>query len=160
VVCLADILPTFARAGGVELPEEGRCDGIDLIAAARGEAGREDLVGSCAGQFHMYLSDGYKYHFSVYGGGELLFDLTTDPREERNLADDPEYAERKAAMRAASLEELRDAPGDYVAGSDLVTKPAIADEDGLRAAYGEWGRKNGGKWPGLRTPSDPSDVLH
>jgi len=106
------------------------------------------------------FENGYKYHFSVYGGGELLFDLTTDPREERNLADDPDCAERKAAMRAALVEELQEAPGECVAGGDLVIQPAIEDEDGLRAAYGEWVRKNAGKWPGLHTPSDPSDVLH
>ncbi len=145
IVCLADLIPTFATAAGIELSDEGEYDGIDLTSIASGEKKREKLAGSCGNQYHMLLKDGYKYHFSIKGGDELLFDLEKDPYEQKNLANLPEFADRKLELRAELVDSLRESNFEYVVDGDLATS--------------EW-KPNRKKNPGFHTRHWPSDLTH
>lgn len=54
---------------------------------------------------HTYTmhTDGRNHHPATTPTAELLFDLATDPHEQRNVAPDPEYARALEAMRAELL---------------------------------------------------------
>ncbi len=145
IVCLADLITTFASAAGIELSDNWEYDGLDLRKVAAGDSKRESLVGSCGDQFHMILKDGFKYHVCIKGGAELLFDLNQDPYEETNLAENPEFAEKKADLRSAMIESLKDAEADYVKNGELVIKDWVHNK-----------HRN----PGLHTRRWPSDLTH
>ena len=84
LVCLADIMPTLLNLAGAPVPDG--LDGLDLMAAQTDTARRERLFGSCGGYLH-YLKEGtLKYCRETLDGRELLFDLATDPHEERDLS--------------------------------------------------------------------------
>lgn len=117
LVTLADILPTLVRAsagassgdGELKNPLEGRIDGQDLIALARGELEnpRRYLEAMStqydqAGKMPDYLAitDGIlKYIWYPEGGTEQLFDLRSDPSELTDQVDNSDYQD--------ALEELR-----------------------------------------------------
>ncbi|WP_033292622.1 sulfatase family protein [Amycolatopsis jejuensis] len=48
----------------------------------------------------------YRYSRFLAGGGEQLFDLTTDPGEQHNLATDPAYATQREQLREALTEAI------------------------------------------------------
>ena len=113
-VCLTDLMPTVAAAGGIELPAGSAPDGRDLMPLLRGTPDRpsEDRV------IVHHTNDGsyavrhgrYKAIFSTGSGGfsepvgheawppdghGQLYDLENDPGEKRNLwADQPLVAAR------------------------------------------------------------------
>ena len=68
----------------------------------------------------------YKYHYYV-GFDPELFDLDTDPEEERNLATNPEYA----ALLKDFEERLR-----KICDPEAVDKRAKADQDALIEKFG------------------------
>lgn len=97
-VCLEDLFPTLCAAA--EVPAPACLDGENLLPVLRGEAGvtrtwlhgeHADFSGPTANHF---LTDGrWKYiHFSV-SGREHLFDLANDPRELRDLVNQPPHKE-------------------------------------------------------------------
>lgn len=96
-----DVAPTLLEATGVEIPDE--MDGIsawDLATGASDEGGREYAISvECTWQAKWSLrSDRHKLILArqpdMYGNPPReLYDLQTDPGEERNLADEePELA--------------------------------------------------------------------
>jgi arylsulfatase A-like enzyme len=120
-VLLADILPTAVAAGG-GTPPDG-CDGRDLVALARGEtAPREYVEGMSATVSdcdYLALTDGrWKYIWYPDGPHEHLFDLEADPLEERNLAGDPKYDERRRELREELVGRHRDT--QFVEDGDLA----------------------------------------
>src|SRR5690606_11884497 len=76
LVALNDILPTFVRAAGGEVPEQ--CDGQDLLGTARGElaprTALESTAGKVADPWHLSITDGrWKYMYYPQGAAEQLF---------------------------------------------------------------------------------------
>jgi choline-sulfatase len=107
-VSLVDLLPTFVEMGGEGAPFEPATplDGNSLLGLASGNAaGWSDTV------YGEYMAEGtfqpvfmirrgrYKY-VSCDGDPPQLFDLSRDPHELKNLADDPGHAELAAAFAA------------------------------------------------------------
>jgi len=95
-VCLTDLAPTLVAAAGGEL-ESGFDDGVDLTP--RVEAGEGGAA--CARKARVFLArsdvfrpsfslrrSGYHYIFDSLNRGQELYDLSRDPRQERNLVRD------------------------------------------------------------------------
>lgn len=83
-----DIFPTAAGAAGVALPGDRPIDGVNLIPFLRGEtsgATHEALFWR-SGHYQTVLAGGWKMQVSERPASLWLFDLTTDPTEQRNLA--------------------------------------------------------------------------
>lgn len=109
-VSLLDLLPTLVELAGAEPPGSGGiAGGVSLLESAR----REDAGASPQERDILleYLAEG-THHPQVTvvrgplklvrcpGDPDQLFDLAADPHELRNLAEEVEYADVVAAMRA------------------------------------------------------------
>ena len=96
-----DIFATAAAAAGVELPGDRVIDGVDLVPHALGEVEsppHERLFWRTGG-YQVVQADGWKLQICNPPGKTWLFDLKSDPTEQRNLAaEEPE--------RVAALEKL------------------------------------------------------
>ncbi len=96
-----DIFATAAAAAGVELPQDRKIDGVDLVPHVVGEAEgvpHESLFWRTGG-YQVVISDGYKLQVDEPQGKAWLFHLASDPTEQRNrAAEEPD--------RVAALEEL------------------------------------------------------
>jgi uncharacterized sulfatase len=97
-----DLFATAAAAAGVPLPGDRRIDGVDLVPFARGE--REGVPHRAlfwrSGHYRVARIDGWKLQVNERPPGSTwLFDLSSDPTEQNNLAD--REPERVAAMRRA-----------------------------------------------------------
>lgn len=101
-VSLVDLLPTLLdiATDGAPVPLASPVEGVSLVAAASGEASKDDrpiyaelTAEACIAPCVMVKQGDYKY---VYCRADptLLFDLANDPAEQNNLADDPNHQER------------------------------------------------------------------
>jgi arylsulfatase A-like enzyme len=118
-VCLEDVMPTVLDLVGVPVPDT--VDGASVAPFLRGEAPlwRDRLHLEHAGKFHALTDGRRKFVWLTADGRELFFDLQADPRECRNLIDDPARAEEVARWRTALVEELRGRPEGFVADGRL-----------------------------------------
>ena len=149
LVCLADVLPTVLAATGVELPGDAAIDGMDMVAAAAGGPRREVLHGECKG-YHFVRQGAFKYCYEELGGGELMFDLARDPKEEHDLIRAGEQEDVRQRLRGMLVERLTAAGSDVVKDGDLVCEnPDLTLEDLPKNT-----------WPGYHTRKVPADVLH
>lgn len=143
---LADLLPTILRMVGEPLPTD--VDGIDLLDPAA-RAQERVYFGSCAKQQYAVMRGRVKYCFAAAGGCELLFDLASDPQEQRNLAGCPEHATTLRELRGELQRHLaRHEPQRVDGDGTLRTDPAIAGPGDVT------------KWPGFHSTLFPCDVLH
>ncbi len=93
---LIDILPTLCEAAGIEVPE--CCEGLSLqpVLGGRGSLDRDYLFGESAllGRPEhagcMVRHERWKYNYYL-DGAEELYDLSRDPDEWHNLAQDPQH---------------------------------------------------------------------
>ena len=150
LVCLADLLPTFLNAAGVPASAQPPGDGFDLIDVLhQRRSPRCAFVGAYSHQFCL-IRDQYKYIYASAGGGELLFNLTDDPLEQRNLAGLRDCADLKARLRSALADALAKSGNPCGAGGELqVIKPAPKPQDMRRL-----------RWPGLHSRDTRDDLLH
>jgi arylsulfatase A-like enzyme len=83
-----DIFATAAGAAGAPLPSDRVIDGVDLVKLARGEAqGRSHgAIFWRSGHYRAILADDWKLQVSERPKKTWLFDLSSDPTEQRNLA--------------------------------------------------------------------------
>jgi len=115
-----DIMPTLLGLMDLEVPKD--VDGMDLSHLARGKEGPQPEAALLQGMGHTYLwRDGYEwralrdkeYTFAVYriDGKELLFNNKNDPKQLKNVIDDPAHAQAAARLRkqlAAKMKDLGD----------------------------------------------------
>lgn len=126
---LRDITATILAAGGATLPRP--IDGRSLIecVAKNGAGWREwiDLEHDvCYAKENHWnaLTDGKeKYIFHARDGEEMLFDLTADPHEMRNLAGESAAAERLRAWRGRMYQHLEVRGEPFVRGGKLAMRP-------------------------------------
>jgi arylsulfatase len=97
-VGLVDLAPTFLAAAGIEVPEP--LDGIPLQNYFDDPTYGADRSVYCTGltMFNMLRRGQHKYFQSHDHTESMLFDLTNDPRELRNLARDPHWSEAKGSL--------------------------------------------------------------
>ena len=80
---------------------------------------------------HYPVGSSTKYVWNPVTGEELLFDLDSDPGEERNLAESPDHAEERDAWRQRLIDRLDGRPEGFVEDGEASTiAPA---EQGVRA---------------------------
>jgi arylsulfatase A-like enzyme len=149
LVCLADILTTCTAAAGVEVPADAKKDGLDLLAVARGALKRAVFHGEC-GDFFCVIEGHYKYIFTSNGAAELLFDLKSDPYEQRELIRGGQHADVLKRLRGSLIERLGAQGNPAVKDGKLV---AVRQPQSAREV-----RAN--SWPGYHSRARPDEVLH
>jgi arylsulfatase A-like enzyme len=143
-VGLADVMPTLLAVAGVPVPAD--LDGTNLLALPAGPD--RPFFGACGGNQFGVMRGSLKYCFALKGGEELLFDLASDPREQRNLTHVPEYAAALRELRTELRANLARHCPELVRGNDIITLPAVT------------GPRQVAKWPGFHSTVVPADVLH
>lgn len=126
-VCLEDIMPTLLEVAGAKTSE--RIDGISLLPVLRADTQivRQWLHSehaACYGQPQAFqaLTDGtLKYIWRPASGAEQLFNLEKDPREEHDLARDPNQRAALAKCRSRLLTQLAGRPEGFVNGTNLLS---------------------------------------
>lgn len=144
---LADIMPTILNLAGVDVPEAA--EGDDLMSLYKQDL-RVDhvLYGNTSDRFFMVRDARFKYTYTNLGGMGLLFDLTLDPYEQKNLANDPAHANRLKRMHGLLIEHIRTYSPSLLKGDDIIIHPAPQSPRDVL------------KWPGLHSTVHNSDVLH
>lgn len=142
-VGLQDVMPTLLDAAGVEVPKS--VDGSSLLSLINGGESilpwRSYIHGEHGGFYreadgNQYLTDGQeKYIWFTQTGEEQLFDLQSDPHEERNLAPLPQSSERLSLWRERMVNELECTPEGFSDGKQLIPgRPELS----VRNADGVW----------------------
>ena len=149
IAALKDIMPTCLDIAGIPRDQQPPSDGVNLIDLLKGDAKRSELIGNCSG-YHMVLDAYVKYHYAQAGAEELLFDLEKDPYEQKNLINDPAYADRLEKLRKRLTESLTDFGSPAVQDGKLVS---TGDPKSEIEAHEQ-------SWPGFHHRDVPSDVLH
>ncbi len=124
-ISLVDLRPTLL--GLAALPEPTLRQGTDWTDWLSGRAGpppTRPMFLASQGVYHQ----GLKYFNE--GGAERLFDLDRDPGEQRNLLADPEYADRREALKRliSSMHVRIKSLRTVIAADGLGPAPGIDDE--------------------------------
>ncbi len=126
-VCLEDIMPTALDLAGAKIPRP--MDGISLVPFLRGKTDtvREWLHSEHAPcyneeQAFQALTDGrIKYIWRPFDGTEYLFDLESDPHEERDLSKVATQQVLFKQMRARMIKLLANRPEGFTDGTNLIS---------------------------------------
>jgi arylsulfatase A-like enzyme len=107
-----DLFPTSVKLAGGQLPDDRTYDGFDLLPVLKGEgrSEREEVVYYLGEEIYAYRKGPWKIHYKTltpYRGQKaeshdppLLYNLETDPSEQRNVAET--HPEVVAALEAAT----------------------------------------------------------
>ena len=154
VVSLADIMPTILSCAEIELSDIAQThapsplDGADLLSFVGNPQPGRWLCGESSGRFLAVIEVRYKYHYTVEGGAELLFDLHNDPHEQVNLVHNPEHAEELSRLRGKLISKLVEHGSSLVVDGKLVSREPIHGPQDVR------------RWPGFHSTVVDADVLH
>jgi len=122
-----DVFATAAAAAGAPLPSDRVIDGMNLLpfatAKAQGEAHHALFWRS--GDYRMAISGGFKLQISDRVSGQWLYDLSSDPTEQVNLA--ATRPQKLAEMRAL-LDAWNEKMGPP-AWPSLISAPIPVDKD-------------------------------
>lgn len=126
---IRDVLPTFLDAAGTG--GDDRCDGQSLLDLARNpEAPWREYIDLehdvCYDRRNHWsaVTDGrWKYIFHAIDGEEQLFDLESDPGEERDLAGDAAHGATLRTWRNRLIEYLEPRGEAWVKGGQLAVRP-------------------------------------
>jgi len=127
LVSLSDVTATLLELAGVERPGNMDAQPLPLEAGA----GRDHLIGALADSWCIQRE---RWRLAKYGTGEAtLFDLAEDPREQRNLAEDPAhhatYRRLDAELTSAAMRLTLDAHApERVYANDLSQDEAFGRE--------------------------------
>ncbi|MGJ8695265.1 MAG: sulfatase [Verrucomicrobiaceae bacterium] len=118
---LIDMYPTFVEMCGLAKPHQ-ELEGVSLKETlAKPEAAKDRdvyLPYMDPGEFAVINRD---WRYISYGkDGEELYDLKADPNEWFNLAEKPEYGERKAILRKSAPKEFAPGTPKRTIGKDLI----------------------------------------
>lgn len=143
-ITLADVMPSILAMAGVEIPEELK--GADIIKLVDKPQNRT-IFGNENNTFFMVKKGNIKYHLTAYEGAELLFDLSDDPYEQKNLIGNPDYTNIHKELKKMLLQKIEQNYPDLIENGELITKKPVACKDAT-------------KWPGFHSLVEPTDVLH
>lgn len=106
-----DIFPTVCEMAGVPVPRTVEGRSLAPVLAGRAKAVRDSVVAAYRDFQRMVRDERHKLiKYSVKGERHTqLFDLSDDPWEMKNLADDPAYAKPLAALETQMKRCLKDA---------------------------------------------------
>ena len=91
------------REAGLDIPENGKPKPLYHIASTRGGRGLERK---------------FPKRYKAYWDLDQLYDMKRDPKEQVNLASNPEYAKVLAEMKAELVKQLADQPGTFAEFKD------------------------------------------
>ena len=125
---LRDFLPTFIELAGGTVPDD--TDGKSLVALASGNKNGwrkyidlEHATCYSADNYWCALTDGkMKYIWFIHTGEEQLFDLSSDPGEQKNLSGNSRYADRLVEMRKAMVDHLQERGTEFVKDGKLAVR--------------------------------------
>ena len=125
---LRDFLPTFIELAGGTVPDD--MDGKSLVALASGNKNGwrkyidlEHATCYSADNYWCALTDGkMKYIWFIHTGEEQLFDLSSDPGEQKNLSGNSRYADRLVEMRKAMVDHLQERGTEFVKDGKLAVR--------------------------------------
>ncbi len=95
-----DLFPTLCELAGIVIPDT--VEGGSMLPSFHGARGRDTLYSFYKNVQRMVKDERWKYiAYSVPGdmARVQMFDLSSDPWEANDLADDPTHRERRAAMQ-------------------------------------------------------------
>lgn len=132
VVGWEDIMPTFLDLAGAPIPDT--VEGRSLLSLLRGEEveWRSYYHGEHGPCYHpenanQFLTDGdWKYIWNPITGEEQLFDLTADPNECHDLAEDPAKSDVLETWRDRLVDELEGRVEGLSDGESLQTGTVTA----------------------------------
>lgn len=127
-VGLEDVMPTILEATGVATPDavDGRSL-LELLADYDCDDWRSYYHGEHGPTYdrrngtQFLVDETTKYVWNPVTGTELLFDLESDPRETRNLADDAAHREELERWRGRLVDHLEDRSEGFSDGERLLT---------------------------------------
>eukprot|EP01116_Phalansterium_solitarium_P012833 TRINITY_DN2948_c3_g1_i1.p1 TRINITY_DN2948_c3_g1~~TRINITY_DN2948_c3_g1_i1.p1 ORF type:complete len:533 (-),score=138.11 TRINITY_DN2948_c3_g1_i1:66-1664(-) len=110
---MRDILPTFLDVAGISVPPDVRMDGLPLTCALRDPGGascgptgwrqyidlEHNLVYNETCHWNGFTDGKMKYVFRAFFPDEQLFNLTADPAESNNLAEQSDYYDELVMWR-------------------------------------------------------------
>ncbi|MGC9453219.1 MAG: sulfatase-like hydrolase/transferase, partial [Oceanipulchritudo sp.] len=145
LVTLADLLPTFSEIGGIEnIPAP--IDGRDIRKLVAGESESRTGLRFQAAEFHGLLAGNWKYLLASSTGDELLFNLTDDPLEQKNLIGQCPNDHKRLRARLLQLMEHSGLPSVKNGTLNPSGPPTFGNRRG--------------DWPGHHSIEVPSDTLH
>jgi arylsulfatase len=118
-VCIEDLMPTILDMADVDVPDE--IDGHSLLPMMQGDAdvSRPYLHIETAPTYQCLTDGKEKFIWYVQDGREEFFDLTVDPREEKNLI--ASSTGRAARWRSELVSVLADRPEGFSDGKKLIS---------------------------------------
>ena len=119
-VCIEDLMPTILEMAGVGCPDD--TDGHSLLPLMRDETrlDRAYLHIETAPTYQCLTDGKEKFIWYVRDGREEFFDLSSDPREEKNLIRSAEKSDRVGWWRSELVRVLRDRPEGFSNGENLI----------------------------------------
>ncbi len=98
-----DLMPTLAAAGGSRWPDDVDIDGVNLLPWATGDVAAgtrpHGVLFWQSGEYRVVRKGDWKLQVSARPAKNWLFDLATDPTEQRNLAGErPQVVAELAAL--------------------------------------------------------------
>lgn len=142
---LSSIYNTILDMVGIEQKEYANHSLLDFEWAKQDKT----YYGACESVNYAVMEGGFKYIYTRNFGDEVLFNLKEDPYEQHNLAVLPEYAEKRAELRAKLYAWAKEYEPSLVDGDDLAVKEGFVKTEG--AAH----------WPGYHSKTwEDADVLH
>lgn len=148
LVTLADVMPTVLNIAGVDVPDS--VDGVNMLDYVESPDPDRAFYGNSGHRSFCILDGGHKYLVSRRGGGELLFDLESDPQEETNLSPHPDWRTRKEALKGKLIEKMSAVGAEGIKNAAFEIEPVDEPLDPTK----------GIRWPGYHSTTYPCDLLH
>jgi arylsulfatase A-like enzyme len=127
-----DVFATAAAAAGAALPADRVIDGVDLVPHLRGEVVTppHEALFWRSGHYRVVLAGDWKLQVSEHPEKTWLFDLASDPTEQRNLAAErsDKRVELEAVLAAHSAATVEPAWPSLIEGPIAIDHPlGVAD---------------------------------
>ncbi|HSG89647.1 MAG TPA: sulfatase-like hydrolase/transferase, partial [Pseudomonadales bacterium] len=123
-----DLMPTIAAAAGATLPDDRIIDGVDVLPYVTGakQGVPHDTLFWREGYLRTVQHRGWKLISSGRPDKRWLFDLGTDPTEQRNVADahPQRVAELEALLAAHDAEQAEPLWSSFAESPILIDKTA------------------------------------